>query len=86
MDKNGEVLALRIGHDSWPQIAVVFDGFNLSPEKLMIWVETTLRNGKVQSGQKTLDGGVQLNLIMKDGNGNDFLLIVTYFAIFEIVI
>jgi len=57
-------MGLRVGHDMWRKVGVVFDGFSIAPEPLLKWVQrfTSSLNGPNETR-------TQVNLLMKDGNG-----------------
>jgi len=61
---SGELMGLRVGHDLWRKVGVVFDGFAISPNSLLEWVQGFISDLKGPNETKT-----QLNILAKDGNG-----------------
>lgn len=53
----------------WRKVGVVFDGFAISPSSLLEWIESFMTDLKGSPSQ-TSQTKTQLNLLMKDGNGN----------------
>lgn len=58
-----------MGHDIWRKYAILFDGLAVSPKNLVPWIERTV--GGMARQQDS--GAAQLNLFMKDGNGNSMI-------------
>jgi hypothetical protein len=60
---SGEAMGLKVGHDTWRKVGVVFDGFAIAPNPLLNWVQSFVANLKGPNDTRT-----QLNILLKDGN------------------